>query len=52
MNSGVKDKSEVNFDPHLLNNLGIDVENLVTDSRMVKPGDTFLAYVGERVDAS
>ena len=51
MNSGVKDKSEVNFDPHLLNNLGIDVENLVTDSRMVKPGDTFLAYVGERVDA-
>ncbi len=51
MNSGVKDKSEVNFDPHLLNNLGIDIENLVTDSRMVKPGDTFLAYVGERVDA-
>ena len=51
MNSGVKDKSEINFDPYLLNSLGIDVENLVTDSRMVKPGDTFLAYVGERVDA-
>lgn len=51
MNSGAKDKSEINFDPHLLNNLGIDIENLVTDSRMVKQGDTFLAYVGERVDA-
>ena len=51
MNPGVKDKSEVSFDPNLLNGLGIDVENLVTDSRLVKPGDTFLAYVGEVVDA-
>jgi UDP-N-acetylmuramoyl-L-alanyl-D-glutamate--2,6-diaminopimelate ligase len=51
MNSEVKDKSDINFDPHLLNDLGINVENLVTDSRMVKPGDTFLAYVGDRVDA-
>ena len=51
MNSGIKDKAEINFDPHLLNGLSINVENLVTDSRMVKPGDTFLAYVGEKVDA-
>ena len=51
MNSGIKDKSEINFDLHLLNGLNINVENLVTDSRMVKPGDTFLAYVGEKVDA-
>ena len=51
MNSEVTDKADVNFDPNLLNGLGIDVENLVTDSRMVKPGDTFLAYVGESIDA-
>ena len=51
MNPGTKDKLEENFDPNLLNSLGIDVENIATDSRMVKPGDTFLAYVGEKVDA-
>ena len=51
MNPGTKDKLEENFDPSLLNSLGIDVENIATDSRMVKPGDTFLAYVGEKVDA-
>ena len=31
MNSGIKDKSEINFDPHLLNGLSINVGNLVTD---------------------
>ena len=51
MNPGTKDKLEENFDTNLLNSLGIDVENIATDSRMVKPGDTFLAYVGEKVDA-
>jgi len=51
MNPGTKDKLEENFDPNLLNSLGIDIENIATDSRMVKPGDTFLAYVGEKVDA-
>ena len=51
MNPGNKDKLEENFDPNLLNSLGIDIENIATDSRMVKPGDTFLAYVGEKVDA-
>ena len=51
MNSGVKDNLEINFDPHLLNGLDIKIENLVTDSRMVKPGDTFIAYVGEKTDA-
>ena len=51
MNPEAKDKLEENFDPSLLNSLGIDVENIATDSRMVKPGDTFLAYVGEKVDA-
>ncbi len=30
--------------------LGVDVTNLVTDSRAIRPGDTFVAYPGERVD--
>ena len=51
MNPKAKDKLEESFDPSLLNSLGIDVENIATDSRMVKPGDTFLAYVGEKIDA-
>ena len=51
MNPEAKDKLEESFDPSLLNSLGIDVENIATDSRMVKPGDTFLAYVGEKIDA-
>ena len=51
MNPEAKDKLEENFDPSLLNSLGIDIENIATDSRMVKPGDTFLAYVGEKIDA-
>ena len=51
MNSECKERSEVNFDPHLLDSLGVGIDNLVTDSRMVKPGDTFLAYVGEKLDA-
>ena len=51
MNPEAKDKLEESFDPSLLNSLGINVENIATDSRMVKPGDTFLAYVGEKVDA-
>ncbi len=44
-------KSETQFDSHLLNDLGIKINNLVTDSRMVKPGDTFLAYAGDKSDA-
>ncbi len=39
------------FDSHLLDNLGVPIQNLVADSRMVKPGDTFLAYAGEKFDA-
>tara|TARA_Y100001936_G_scaffold209202_2_gene215197 strand:+ start:10420 stop:11973 length:1554 start_codon:yes stop_codon:yes gene_type:complete len=50
MNFRSKEILEENFDPDLLNSMGINIENLVTDSRMVKPGDTFLAYVGEKVD--
>jgi len=35
----------------LLNQLDVKVRHLVADSRKLKPGDTFLAYAGERHDA-
>ena len=38
------------FRPELLNNLGIKITRLVTDSRMAKAGDTFVAYPGGQVD--
>lgn len=39
------------FDFYLLDNLGVSIRRLVSDSRQVKPGDTFLAYAGKRFDA-
>ena len=45
------DKSEKGFDCRQLNKLGVPVKQLVTDSRLVHPGDTFLAVAGTRVDA-
>lgn len=38
------------FDFRALDNLGVRIANLVTDSRAVAPGDTFLAYPGEKSD--
>lgn len=38
------------FDPRRIDELGIVIRNLVADSRLVKPGDTFLAYAGETTD--
>lgn len=38
------------FDFHVLDGIGVPIVNLVTDSRMIKPGDTFLAYAGETTD--
>jgi UDP-N-acetylmuramoyl-L-alanyl-D-glutamate--2,6-diaminopimelate ligase len=38
------------FDPALLQSLGVAITRLVTDSRAVKSGDTFVAYPGERAD--
>src|SRR6185312_1398985 len=38
------------FDFRALDNLGVRIANLVTDSRAVTPGDTFLAYRGEKSD--
>lgn len=45
------EKSAARFDPHMFDQLGVKISHLVTDSRMVKPGDTFLAYVGGKLDA-
>lgn len=39
------------FDCHQLDKLGVSIERLVTDSRRVLPGDTFLAISGSRTDA-
>lgn len=38
------------FDLHRLDNVGVKIGNLTTDSRMINPGDTFLAYVGDKQD--
>ena len=37
----------MNFRPELINSLGVEITRLVTDSRQLKPGDTFVAYPGE-----
>ena len=46
----VKRKPTKLFDLNGLNNLGIAITNLVSDSRKIKPGDTFVAYAGEEID--
>lgn len=38
------------FDPRVLDKLGCPISRLAHDSRQVKPGDTFVAYPGERDD--
>ena len=38
------------FNPELLDALGVNVTRLVADSRLVKPGDTFIAYPGGQAD--
>lgn len=44
-------QSETQFGVHLFDDLGVKISHLATDSRMVKPGDTFLAYAGGKFDA-
>lgn len=46
----IKRKTSKLFDYHLLDDIGVSIENLVVDSRQVRPGDTFLAYAGEKND--
>ena len=38
------------FHPELLSSLGVKISRLVTDSRMIKLGDTFVAYPGSQAD--
>jgi len=38
------------FNPELFSSLGVTVTRLVTDSRAVVPGDTFVAYPGGQAD--
>jgi UDP-N-acetylmuramoyl-L-alanyl-D-glutamate--2,6-diaminopimelate ligase len=38
------------FHPELLNTLGVKISRLVTDSRMLSAGDTFVAYPGGQLD--
>lgn len=38
------------FHTELLGSLGVHIVRLVTDSRAVQPGDTFVAYPGEQAD--
>ena len=44
-------KTYPEFNSQLLKKLGVTINNLVSDSRKVKPGDTFLAYAGDKYDA-
>jgi len=39
MNPGTKDKLEENFDPSLLNSLGIDIENIAINDGYNHPLD-------------
>ena len=45
-----KKKTGESIDFHQLDEIGVPIMNVVTDSRMVKPGDTFLAYAGDAAD--
>lgn len=40
----------MNFYSNLITSLGVTVTRLVTDSRAVAPGDTFIAYPGSKAD--
>lgn len=51
MNQIMADKTRKLFDYHQLEKLGVPIQNLVTDSRCVQSGDTFVALMGEKVDA-
>lgn len=45
----VKRKPTKLFDFNGLNNLGVAITNLVSDSRKIKPGDTFVAYAEKKL---
>lgn len=51
MNLMMTAKASKSFDIHRLDELAVPVKSLVTDSRRVQPGDTFLAFAGGKTDA-
>lgn len=51
VDSKFAESSNVCSDLRALADLDVRIGTLVTDSRMVKPGDTFVAYAGEKYDA-
>ena len=42
--------SSTGFCTELISSLGVNITQLVTDSREIKRGDTFVAYPGEKTD--
>ena len=48
MSSGLR--GAAHMDLRVFKRLGVEVQRLTTDSRRVQPGDTFLAYPGEKFD--
>ena len=44
------ERSPMLFDFRIFDGLNVKISSLATDSRVVKQGDTFLAYAGERSD--
>ncbi len=51
MSKVLVEKTGKSFNFQQLEKLGVPINNLVTDSRQVQPGDTFLAMAGEKFDA-
>ena len=45
-----RDSGKARFSTELLNELGVNIFRLATDSRAITPGDTFVAYPGFRAD--
>ena len=44
------ESSGMHFDFDRLDSIGVKTGNLTTDSRRIDPGDTFLAYAGDKQD--
>ncbi len=51
MNLESKERPRIEADLRAISCLSVIINNLTTDSRRIKPGDTFLAYAGQKYDA-
>ncbi len=50
LGAGLSTGPQTGFRSELLDSIGVTIRRLVTDSRKVKPGDTFVAYPGGQTD--